>query len=346
MFSKTLTTLSDVKNDLGFNPDKLHRIFSAGTYEFEDADGNVQTVTITAEHIAELARSYDMKWKQAPLYFGHIGDGPAYAWIGSLVAEGNHLYCKFSSVSPEAIKATAGKYYKFCSIEIRDYAEKGLYCRGLALCNQPRVKGLDEMNFSEEAKGKRNQVVFSEEFEFEFSETKNNDMLKVSAFVKNFAEKFNIDVSACASDEDAVKLFGEKIPVPLGDAGESSELKKNYEKLSKDFKDLEESRITDFVDSLVEQKKILPGQKGIYLMAAKSDFKKFQEDAKALKPNPLFDSNKVGDDASKKIDFSDARFTDDDNTKITYKKIVKDPDKYASRKFSDAELTALKAEGQ
>lgn len=83
--------------------------FVAGTH----TDSSGRKMTVTAEHLDELASSYDPAVHEAPVVVGHPKtDDPALGWVAAVKRDGNKLLYQETGVAPEFDEMRAAGRYK------------------------------------------------------------------------------------------------------------------------------------------------------------------------------------------------------------------------------------------
>lgn len=135
---------------------KFHEIFRAGTYTVQ-VGGKIQVVELSEANIQEIVDLFDPNFLAVPITLDHIKTGPAYGWVSALKKQGSLLLASFQDVDPEFQDAVNQKKYKRISAEILLSQEtpkgNGSYLRAVTFlgANSPAVKGLKEVNFSEDS---------------------------------------------------------------------------------------------------------------------------------------------------------------------------------------------------
>ena len=128
-------------------------IFRAGTHTASDGTQH----TFTADHVREIAASYDPKIAEAPLVVGHPQiDAPAYGWTQSLIERNGELYAQPAQVEPAfAELVNTGRYKKIsASIYLPDTpgnpkpGQDYLKHIGFLGAAAPAVKGLRSASFA------------------------------------------------------------------------------------------------------------------------------------------------------------------------------------------------------
>ena len=166
-------------------------IFRAGTH----TPSSGEPVTVTAEQVEGLVRSYDPSFLEAPIVVGHPSDNaPAFGWVEQLKAEGGRLFAKFKQVHEGFRSAVNEGRFKRRSVSLyRDLDGRGLYLRhvGFLGATAPAVKGLEPIG--EFQSGEFDAFDFNDgDFKDGGKSTMNIEDLKKAldeAFA-NFGEKF------------------------------------------------------------------------------------------------------------------------------------------------------------
>ena len=127
-------------------------IFRAGTHT--TADG--KKLTVTSAQIDDLVANYNESdnHNRAPLTIGHPKtNAPAFGWVDSLSRKGDLVVAKISDVSADVVDIVRNGHYKKISPSFRLTGEAGvpkLRHIGLLGAKAPSIKGLADVNFSEE----------------------------------------------------------------------------------------------------------------------------------------------------------------------------------------------------
>ena len=142
-------------------PKAIH-IFKIGKHTASNGVVN----NFTDSKVEAVAVGYDPKLSEAPLVIGHPQDNhPAFGWVDEVSYVDGDLFAKPKQVSPDLIKSVEKGEYKKISASFympghpnhpaRDFADhpahNQMYLRHVAFlgAENPAVKGLDEVSFSE-----------------------------------------------------------------------------------------------------------------------------------------------------------------------------------------------------
>ena len=257
----------------------FHHIFTAGTYpQWSPEKSKMIDVTITPEHLAQIAASYDPSFHTAPLWIGHpFSDAPALGWFGEIKAEGDKLYGKLSFASDELINLIRNQAYKRVSVEIYKWMKdkvETLYLGACGLTNMPLVKNLPDFELQD--KSLKLAFAISNHNNFSFQTKLNFKMEQL----KKLAAGLNIPVADDATEDSISTAIAAKF----------SELSTELATLKATSED---QKAEILVASAIDAGKIMPSQKENYLSLAKTNFSAVQNLFKEMKPTDVLKANQV-----------------------------------------------------
>lgn len=120
-------------------------IFKTGNH----TDSSGKNRNWTEEDLDKIVANYKPEDHEAPIVVGHPKhNSPAYGWIEALKREGNKLFAKPKQLVDEFVDAVKQGRYKKRSISL--YPDLTLRHVGFLGGMPPAVKGLDDVEFSEE----------------------------------------------------------------------------------------------------------------------------------------------------------------------------------------------------
>ena len=333
-------------------------IIKGKTYQHLFTAGKYPQGSISIKDLNSLASAYNVNFHSAPVWIGHLppdathvgGFEPiAYAWIDSLIINGNKLYGSFSDVSPELKYLIESGKFKFVSVELGYYniaGKNNLYLHAVALTNRPAVDSMEPLNLPDDFTKSQNgsQHNFNKDcqnklfYNIKFI-TMNENLLAVAAAL-------GIDTSNIADD----KALTEAINAAISklQSNESSEHNaemmetKQNKNLCEKISSLENMLFAKLVDDGIAAGKVLPNQRESLIAFAKQNYdacKKLIDDAPV---NPLLSKSRQIQDVpagQKKINLKDAKFSKD-GKELTYDEVISDVKLFS--KFTDDELLALK----
>ncbi|MBF0180720.1 MAG: hypothetical protein HQM03_11925 [Magnetococcales bacterium] len=131
-------------------------IFQAGRH----ADMSGTTLEITEADLERTVAAYDPARWRAPLVIGHPRhDAPAWGWVASLSLQGGNLLAHMAELSPQVIDLVRAGHYRNVSASFYTPHGNGnpapgvFYLRhvGLLGAQPPAVKGLPQVSFQEPA---------------------------------------------------------------------------------------------------------------------------------------------------------------------------------------------------
>jgi len=191
-----------------FKPGR-HRPMQGGALNFTEAD------------LAACARAYDPDVHEAPLVIGHPEtNGPAYGWVGALIADKTGLRAVSRQVNPAFAELSRRGAYKkisasFYDPESPDNPVPGVwYLRhvGFLGAQPPAIKGLEQVAFGE---GERGIVTFEEHLDADGEISGTGLFAQLRAWlIKNKGQEVADDVLP----EDKLKKLQEQVEDAPADA--------------------------------------------------------------------------------------------------------------------------------
>ena len=244
------------------------------------------------DDLKEIAENYEKRTNDAPVVIGHPKDNsPAFGWVEKLKAEGKVLKAKLKDLVPEFVDAVKKKMYKYVSISL--YPDNKIRHIGFLGGVPPAVKGLKAVQFSEQK-----YVSFEFASENVWVESKITTIANIFQRIRDFfIEKFGKEDTDKIIDTWDIDWLKEKAPevpeieeesfneenkkevrmdeleklkVKLKEAEDklkefsekASEVEEENKKLKMQLAEFEkkqtEKEVSEFVEKLKEEGKILP----------------------------------------------------------------------------------------
>lgn len=336
-------------------------IIKGKTYQHLFTAGKYPQGSISIKDLNSLASAYNVNFHSAPVWIGHLppdathvgGFEPiAYAWIDSLIINGNKLYGSFSDVSPELKYLIESGKFKFVSVELGYYniaGKNNLYLHAVALTNRPAVDSMEPLNLPDDFTKSQNSSQHNFNKDCQSKLFYNIKFIHMNENLLAIAKSLGLDTANISDDAALTEAINAKIAELKNDeAGEpdagmeaSKHAKKN-ETLETKIASLENMLFAKLVDDGISAGKVLPNQRESLIAFAKQNYdacKKLIDDAPV---NPLLSQSKQIQDVpavQKKIDLKDAKFSKD-GKELTYDEVISDVKLFS--KFTDDELLALK----
>ena len=334
-------------------------IVNGKTYQHLFTAGKYPQGSISLKDLKSIVNGYDIDFHQAPVWIGHLPsdathvgkfEPKAYAWIDSLIIQGNKLYGSFSDVSAPLIDFISDKSFKYVSVEFAYYMvnnKKTLYLHAVALTNRPAVDNMEPLNlpddFAKSDNGSEHKFNKNCQNKFFF----NINFTQMNENLLSIADSLGIDTSDITDDSALLDAINAKIKEILSAPAQGVQANKKTSppqdtELQNKVSVLEDMLFAKLVDDGIAAGKVLPNQRESLIAFAKQNYsacKKLIDDAPV---NPLFQKSPVVKDVPnqiKKIDFKDPKFSLN-GKELTYDEVCKDYKLFS--RFTDDELLALK----
>jgi phage I-like protein len=341
---------------LEVNGKKYYHVFTAGSYP---------QASVTPEMLGEIARSYDIRFREAPVWRGHPeeiedqrgnNEPEALGWIDSVIAREDKLYVSFSYLSEELKKLIEDKRFRYVSVEIVRYAIDGKtfpYLYAVGLTNRPMVKGLEPLEF-------QNQQYSCDFANRIFFTLKNFNSITMTEKLIAIAKTLNLDVTKFTTDESlqaaiektytdsAAKVTTLEAKVrelegKLTAAGSGTEDAAKLTELQTQITALQNEKVETLIESAISSGKILPADKDKFTKLAKADYTATKEVIAAMAVRPELAKSMVKDGAiNGDVNLTDPKFTNEKGEKLTYADITKKPSLVAKHKLTPEDVAALK----
>ncbi|MBF0296677.1 MAG: hypothetical protein HQL96_15950 [Magnetococcales bacterium] len=221
-------------------------IFQAGRH----ADMSGTTLDITEADLERTVAAYDPALWRAPLVIGHPRhDAPAWGWVASLSLQGGNLLAHMADLSPQVIDLVRAGHYRNVSASF--YTPNGsgnpapglFYLRhvGLLGAQPPAVKGLPQVSFQEPAHD--TALALGKELA---TPTDWNPTTMENAMTDT-EEKQELARRRAELDAQTARF-----------AEQAAEIAKREEQVRQAEAEQQLAKITEFVDALIADGKILP----------------------------------------------------------------------------------------
>lgn len=195
----------------------------------EQTDSSGKTTNYTSETLDTIANKYNEKVAnsksfEATLVIGHPKvDDPAFAWVGKLERKGDILFAELKDFSTETKQMIKNGLFRKVSIAL--YPDLMLRHIGLLGATAPAVKGLQNLNFSEQLEFSEfvegnAENLFSEDINENFKEVRSKLLSKIEEMEKVIEDNKHTSLSDLDFLDDDLKCelqdeFSENIIKPL-----------------------------------------------------------------------------------------------------------------------------------
>jgi phage I-like protein len=274
-------------------------------------------VELTAEKLKRMADCYDINWQQAPIWIGHPDEKDsgskepqALGWIEHLIFMNNTLYGCFTDVSDELRSLIDNKKFKYRSIEIYHYSEKGKedYLGALGLTNVPAVKGLEPIQLKEHKYNHSfTSVTTYSNFTNQNTNTMNQYLLLHAKTLGIDILKFSDDAQLSAEIEKVSKAKADKLTAletevttlkasqPAG-AGTTDNAK--ITELQTEVQKLKDEKAIALVDDAINSGKIIPAKRDVYIAMTKVNYENMKSVFADMKPDTILTDDQVKDNVA------------------------------------------------
>lgn len=173
---------------------KRFQISQVGTHR----DSMGRTHSFHAQRLQEAANEYNQRESRAPLFIGHpaqTGQRDVLGFVKKLEFENGKLYAT-AYVTDKLRDLVRGKLYKAVSAGFHAIGDT-LKLDHIAFVNNPAVKGMEALNFSE----KDGLIMFSEPLTTDFSEDRNALHAAALAYQATYKCDYEQAVHACLQQQ-------------------------------------------------------------------------------------------------------------------------------------------------
>jgi hypothetical protein len=219
---------------------KWFAIFKTGKH----TDSSGKTREWTEQDLDKIVETYNPQEHEAPIVIGHPKtNAPAFGWIEKLKRVGDTLYALPKQLNKDFVEMVRNGLFKERSISL--YPDGRLRHVGFLGAAPPAVKGLPDVEFSDEEL----QTIEISEFNDIDEDEKNNS--NSNNVIKELEEK--------------LKVYEEKLKQMEKKEQEFTELQNKISELEKELKaqkhQLELKNFEEYVDKQISEGKILPKMK-------------------------------------------------------------------------------------